>query len=170
MEPIFITARVLHVVCSVFWAGTLTFNAIFLAPSVREAGPDGAKVMAGLMKRRFLDVMPVVALVSILSGTYLYWHASAGFTSAYMRSSVGMAYGTGMVAAIIGFLIGVGVLRPAMLRMGPLAHAAASSAPAEKEKMMAELLGLRMRAATAGQVVAWLLGSTTVVMAVARYL
>ena len=75
MDMPLILARVLHISMGVFWAGTIVFNAIFLSPSMRDAGPDGAKVAAGLMKRRFLDVMPIVALTSILSGLYLLWRA-----------------------------------------------------------------------------------------------
>lgn len=170
MDASLITARLLHVLLGVFWAGTLMFNAIFLGPSVRDAGPDGAKVMAGLMKRRFLDIMPVVALLNVLSGYYLYWRASAGFAPAYMRSTPGMAYGLGAVAATVAFLIGVGIMRPSMLRAASLSQSAASAAPADRDRAMGEVQALRMRAGKAGQAVAWLLGATTAVMAVARYL
>ena len=58
MDLLLLTARLLHVVLGVFWAGALIFTAVFLLPSIRDAGPDGAKVAAGLMRRRFLDVLP----------------------------------------------------------------------------------------------------------------
>jgi hypothetical protein len=40
---------------------------------VRDAGPDGTKVMQALQKRRYLDVMPAVALLTLVSGFWLYW-------------------------------------------------------------------------------------------------
>jgi hypothetical protein len=55
MSLLVITLRLLHIVLGAFWVGTLIFFALFLIPSVRDAGPDGAKVMAALQRRRFLD-------------------------------------------------------------------------------------------------------------------
>ena len=170
MDYVFLAARALHVALGVFWAGTLVFNATFLFPSMRDAGPDGAKVAAGLMRRRFLDVMPAAAGLTVLSGLYLYWRASGGFATAYMRSPVGMAYGIGAVAALTALGLGVGIMRPAMLRAAALSQAAAGTPPADRERALALAQALRARAGAAGQAVAWLLGATTVAMAVGRYL
>jgi hypothetical protein len=170
MDPILLFGRVVHVGLGVFWAGTLVFNAAFLLPSVREAGPEGAKVVAGLMRRRFLDLMPVVAVVTILSGLYLYWRVSGGFAPAYMGSAAGMTYGLGAVAALLAATLGAFVLRPAMLRAGALTQGAASLAPAERDQALATAQALRARAGKTAVAVAWLLGAATVTMAVARYL
>jgi hypothetical protein len=62
MDPILLVLRVVHVVGGVFWAGAILFVVHFLEPAVRDAGPDGARVMQALQKRRYLDVMPVVAV------------------------------------------------------------------------------------------------------------
>ena len=67
MSPLMVTLRLLHIVLGVFWAGTLIFVATYLVPSVREVGPDGVKVMGAIVRRRFLDVMPAVAAVTIVS-------------------------------------------------------------------------------------------------------
>jgi len=162
--------RLLHVGLGAFWAGALIFTAYFLLPSVREAGPDGAKVMAGLMRRRFLTVMPVVAAITILSGLWLYWKVSLGFQPASMGSRWGMAIGTGSVTAVLAFIIGVSVVRPSMLRAAALAEAAASAPAAEREARMAEAQALRARGGTAGRAVAVLLIITVAAMAVARHL
>lgn len=107
MDLLFLTARVVHMVLGVFWVGTLMFSALFLLPAIRDAGPDGAKVAAGLMRRRFLDVLPAAAAVTVLSGFWLYWRVSAGFSSGYMGSSPGMAYGLGGLAAVLALGLGV---------------------------------------------------------------
>ena len=169
MDMAFLLARVIHIVTGVFWAGALIFTAFFLLPAIREAGPDGAKVAAGLIRRGFLTIMPLVALLSILSGAWLYWKASVGFQPAYMGSRPGMGYGLGAVTALLAFGIGVTIVRPSMLRAAALAQAAAS-APADREARMAEAQALRMRAGKAGAVVAVLLVFTALVMALARYL
>lgn len=164
MDPMLVAMRLLHVGLGVFWAGALIFIALFLQPSVRDAGPDGAKVMAGIMRRRFLDIMPVVALVTILSGLWLYWRASAGFQPAYMGSPMGTTIGIGALAALAAFGIGVGVMRPAVKRAAALSQ----GAPPD-DAGMAAAQALRARAATAGRIVAALLAVAVIAMAVARY-
>lgn len=166
-----IVARLLHVLLGVFWAGTLIFTALFLVPAIAEAGPDGAKVMAGVQRRRFMDVMPAVALLTILSGLWLYWKVSGGFDHHWMRTPTGLAYGVGGLIAIGAFGIGVGVMRPAMKKVGGLAAAAAQATePVTRERMMGDVATLRRRSAMAGKAVAVLLVIATVLMGVARYL
>ena len=169
MDFLFLVARVLHVTLGVFWAGALVFNAAFLFPAMRDAGPDGAKVAAGLMRRRFLNIIPVAALLTVVSGSYLYWVASAGFSAAYMGSPMGMTYGFGAIAALSALGLGLAVLRPSMLRAAALSQAAAGAPPVERDRALAEAQALRARAGAAGQVVAWLLGGTADAMALARY-
>jgi uncharacterized membrane protein len=152
--------RVLHIVLGVFWAGTLIFTAIFLVPAIRDAGPEGAKVMAGLMRRRFLTVLPVVAALTILSGLWLYWFDSNGFQAPFMRSRMGMTLALGALAALIAFVLGVGIVRPAMLKAAALSQDPTQLAAAQ---------ALRVRAAGFGRVVALLLGVAAAAMAIARY-
>lgn len=170
MDSLFLAMRVIHIVLGAFWAGTLVFTAFFLLPAIREAGPDGAKVTAGLMKRRFLTIVPVVAIVTILSGFWLYWKASVGFQPEYMRSRPGMAIGIGAASAILAFLLGVSIVRPSMLKAAAMSQAAASAPAPERDARMAEAQALRIRAGKVGVAVALLLLLTTAAMAVAQYL
>ena len=103
MDVGFLVARILHIGLGVFWAGAMIFNAAFLTPSMRDAGPDAAKVSAGLMRRGFLNVMPIVAIITLISGLYLYWRMSGGFAIAYITSPMGLMYGLGGIAALIAF-------------------------------------------------------------------
>ena len=151
-------ARAVHIVLGAFWVGTLIFNAAFLLPAMQEAGPNAAAVAAGLMRRRFLDIVPLAALLSVLAGLYLYWRVSGGFAPSYMRSTIGMTYGAGAAAALVALTLGLGIVRPSMLR-----------AAADREGVLAAAQALRARAAAVSRVVAWLLGGTTLLMAIARY-
>jgi hypothetical protein len=145
------------------------FNASFLLPAMRDAGPDGAKVAAGLMRRRFLDIMPAIAAVSILSGFWLYWHASAGFQPEFMRSGTGMTLGLGAAAALLAFGLGLGIMRPSLLRAAALTQAASTAVPSERDAHLATAQALRLRAAGAARWVALLLAVAAGAMAVARY-
>jgi hypothetical protein len=169
MDGMFMIARVLHVGLGVFWAGTLIFTAAFLMPSMRDAGPDGAKVAAGLMRRRFLDIMPLVAIITVLSGLYLYWRVSGGFSAEFMGSPAGMTYGTGALAALVALGLGVGIMRPSMVRAAALSQGAAQATGEERDRAMQAAQALRARAAVFGQVIAWLLAIAVIAMSLGRY-
>lgn len=163
--------RLIHIVCGVYWAGTLIFVATMLEPSVRAAGPAGGGVMAALIHRRFLTTTPIVAALTILSGIDLMRRVSAGFEAAWFSSSVGATLTTGAVAAVIAFIIGVGIMRPAALRVGQLAQKAPGATDAAAaEELQSAMAMLRQRSALAGRAVAALLTVTVAAMAVARYL
>jgi len=170
MNVTLLLARAIHVGCGIFWAGAMIFVAGYLFPAMREAGPDGAKVGAGIAKRGFTTVVPIMALLTLLSGLYLYWHASVGFGRGYGASTPGMAYGVGALAALIAFGLGVGIVRPSMMKAMALSAQAASADPAGREKLLGEAAGFSARAGSAIKAVAWLLVITAITMAVARYL
>jgi len=171
MDFVPLLLRVVHIVCGVYWAGALLFVATFLEPSMRAAGPDGAKVMSAMMQRRFLDVMPVIALLTILTGVDLYRRASGGFNPAWIHTGYGMSMTLGALAAIVAFTIGVGVMRPAAKRVSRLAPAAQQlPAGPDRDATLAEVQRLRGRMAVTGRWVASLLGLAVIGMAAARYL
>lgn len=170
MDLLLLTARVLHVVLGVFWAGTLLFLALFLGPSIRDAGPAGGAVMAGLMKRRFMDLLPAAAVLTVLSGLWLFWRASTSGAPGYMRSGPGMAYQIGGTAALLAIILGITIVRPSTLRAMALSQAAASATGDEQKSTMAAAQAHRLKAAATTRWVALLLGITVVMMAVGRYL
>ena len=58
-----ILMRVLHVVLGVFWGGAVIFTAFFLQPAIRDAGPEGGKVMGAIVARGLMTAMPVAAIL-----------------------------------------------------------------------------------------------------------
>lgn len=166
-----IALRLLHIVLGVFWAGTLIFIATFLNPAVRAAGPDGGRVMLRLQERGLLNIMPVVAAFTILSGLALYWRVSGGLQDVWVASRLGIAFAIGGVASIVAFVIGVFVMRSAALRVATLVPGLEQlpEGPARQARQ-AEIQLLRQRAAAATRWVAGFLAIAVVTMAVARYL
>jgi hypothetical protein len=171
MDVLAVGLRLVHVVLGVFWAGTLIFFATFLIPAIRDTGPQGGKVMAALQERGLMNVIPATAILTVLSGMWLYWRLSDGFTNAWMTTPYGIAMGSGGVLAIVGLAIGVGVMRPAALRVNALGRAMAANPddPGNAAKG-AEAQQLRQRIASAGKIVAILLALATAAMAVGRHL
>lgn len=169
MNILMIAMRLVHIVLGVFWAGTLFFFVTFLEPSLRAAGPGGAPVMQGLIKRGYLNILPTIAGLTILSGLVLYWRLSGGLTPGWITSSYGFSLTLGGVASIVAFTIGVFVMRRAALRIVALAGQAQSGGGAESEQIMEEIQALRVRARVSARWVAALLAVAVAAMAVARY-
>ncbi len=169
MDLLLIVVRLIHIGLGVFWAGSVFFTAFFLAPALRDAGPDGAKVAAGLMRRRLFDVLPAVAGLTILSGLWLYWRASVGFQPAYMRSPAGMTYGIGAAAAIVALGLGLTIVRPAMMSAARLTQSAMSAPAGERETQLAAAQQARVRGANYTQFVTVLVFIAVVAMAIGRY-
>jgi uncharacterized membrane protein len=169
MDPMLIVLRIVHVVSGVFWAGALLFVAHFLEPAVREAGPDGAKVMQALQKRHYLEVMPVVAALTLLSGYTLFWRTFGRPFPGPGASGAELTYGLGGLAAIGAFVVGVTLLRPSALRMGTLGVEMAQAPDGRKAALQDEIGRLRLRMRKSGRWVARLLGVAILCMAVGRY-
>ena len=171
MDALMIVLRLLHIVLGVFWAGTIFFLVLFLGPTVRTVGPEGAPVMRELIRRRFLDVMPAVAVLTILTGLILYWRLSGGLAAGWVGSPSGLSLTVGGVASILALLVGLFGVRSATLRAVRLSAAAATASDnQERERMQAEVQRLRLRSAASASWVGVLLLIAVVTMAVARYL
>ena len=118
-----------------------------------------------------MTLLPVLALGTLLSGLWLYWRASLGFQPAYLSSPAGVTFALGGVLALVGYGLGIAVLRPATLRAAALARDLEDGAGnADRQATLAEIGRLRGRAGRAGGAVAALLLLATAAMAVARYL
>ena len=155
-----IVLRFAHVFFGALWVGMMVFQAFFLGPAVADAGPDGGKVMGGVMRRRIPVVMPLMGLIVIISGLWMFQRLAGGNMGAFMDTPMGKAFGWGGLSAILAFLIGVFAMRPLMMRMmklGPTGDAA-------------ELQRLRSRSGVLANIVTVLMLFALAAMAVARYL
>lgn len=162
--------RAVHIVCGVYWAGTIFFMATLLQPSVADAGPEGGKVMRSLMRRRFFEILPAMAIITILSGIELFRRVSGGFAAGWFASRPGLSLTIGAVAGLVAFTIGMAVMRPAAKRVGPLAESVQQMPQgADRDARLAEVQRLRRRAAFVGRVAAVLLAIAVVLMATWRY-
>ncbi|HKE92089.1 MAG TPA: hypothetical protein VKB45_17275 [Gemmatimonadales bacterium] len=151
--------RLVHILSGIFWVGTMMFNTAFLFPALKDVGPDAAKLGVALTKRRFPVIMPIVALLTILSGIWLFARVSGGFQSTFMQSHMAKALSFGAACAIIAFILGVVIVRPAMVQAMTLAQSNPQRAGV-----------LRVRADNVGRVVTALVVLAAAAMALARYI
>ncbi len=153
--------RFAHVFFGALWVGMMFLMTFFVMPSLAAAGPDAAKVAAGLQRRRVMVITPIFALLTLASGMYLFNRLAGGNPAALLATPMGLAFALGAASSLIAFLLGIIVMRPAMVRAQRLAE---GGGPAP------EIQRLQRRGAMAGRVVAILLLFTLGAMAVARYL
>lgn len=166
-----IVLRLLHVVTGILWGGTVIFMTFYLLPTLKAAGPAAAgPVMSGLMQRRLMVVLPLIALVTIVSGLSLVWVTSNGQVGAYVGTPSGQLFTSAGGLAIIAFVIGITVTRPAAIESGRLAARLAElTDSAERGAIGARLAVLQRRNALASRIVAILVLLASMGMAVARY-
>jgi hypothetical protein len=170
MHTYLVILRILHIACGVMWAGTAFIMAFYIFPAVNKSGPDGPKMMQAISgTNKFPLMLMIVSTLTLLSGFLLMWQLSAGFNGAWFLSKYGMSLAIGGGAALIAFLQGFAINRPALLRMQAIgaAVAAAGKGPSEQERV--ELLSIRSRIYFSSLLIAGWLLVAVVTMAGARY-
>lgn len=165
-----ITLRLTHIVCGVYWAGTIFFFTSYLEPSLRDLGPDGGKVMIKLFERGYLTVLPVIATAAVLSGWWLLWITSGGFDASYMGTPTGISLSTGGLLATVALLVGLFVMRPTANRIWGIARELPQvTDEGRRGALMAEMGALRGKTGMAARTIFGLLVLAVSLMAIARY-
>ena len=170
MDSPMVILRVLHIVGGVFWVGSVLVTVLFLFKVVGDMGPSGGQFMAALVKRHYLDAVPVSALIAVLSGVELLRRSSGGFDAAWMGSATGITISIGALAAILGLVLGLFVGRSSTLKAVALMGRAMQLPDGqEKATLVGQAAPLRARGMSALRVTAVLLVIATVCMSAARY-
>lgn len=171
MNAELLVLRLVHVLGGIFWVGSLIFTSFFLMPVLRSSPAVAGQVMAGLQKRRLFTLLPIVALLTIVSGIRLLWIASVGFSDAYLSTSTGRTFSASAVGAIVAFLLSLLVSRPGFVRVGRLgATLATTTDEAARQRISGEMQRLSRRVTIANGIVAALLLLAAAGMATARYM
>lgn len=171
MNAELLVLRLLHVLGSIAWVGSSFFTSFFLVPALQPGSTAFGEVMGGLARRKLFTVLPIAALVTILSGARLLQIVSSGFSAAYFELASGRVYALSGVAAVLAFVLSLLVSRPAAVRAATLAaQRQAATTDKERAAIDATLAMLRRRGQLATTVAMALLIVAACGMAVARYL
>ena len=170
MDIELVVLRLVHVVLGAFWAGGMLFLVIFVVPSIGAQWPHGAWVLRGINQRRFPQVIPIIALLTIVTGLRLYWRASGGLSASWFQTGTGLSFTVGGLAALGALVEGIVVVRPRATRMDNLLEAAAT-APAGPDRDAKLTQARESFVALRGplRATAVMLAVALVSMAVARY-
>ena len=134
-----ILLRFTHVFFGALWVGMMAFQVFFLMPALSEVGPDAGKLMAAMARRRIPLIVPIIALLALVSGMWLFMRLIGADAATMMRTPMGKAYGWGGTAAIVAFLLGIIVMRPAMMKSMRLAESLPTASPDERAARQAEV-------------------------------
>ena len=121
--------RIVHIVTGVIWVGSLFVVVVFVQPSAATLGSAGAPFMSELRRRRFVDVVFIDALFTVVAGSFLYWrdwHTVPSFGD-WIGSSFGAALTVGALLAISGLGVAASVTRPTIGRLVSLGKQVAES-------------------------------------------
>jgi uncharacterized membrane protein len=165
-----IVLRVLHILGAILWVGSGLFTYLFLLPSLRPGSPAFHEVMGGLQRRRLFTVLPVTAVVTMLSGVRLLQIVSDGFSGEYFARASGQVYAAAGLASVFAFTLSLVVSRPAAVRTGALMGQREAASDDERARIDVTLASLRRRGAVATVVSMTLIILAAAGMAVARYL
>ena len=168
MQIELLVLRVVHVVGGIIWVGSGVLMGLFLAPALATLGPTAGQVMGALQKRKMMTFLPIVAILTILSGVRLMMLAAGASGGAYFATATGKTFAAAALAGTLAFLVGILFNLPIAKKMAKINQELASN-PANKDALAAEAKSLQQRAATMGFVVLTLLLIAAIGMSVARY-
>ena len=169
-SAIIIALRLLHIISGSLWVGAVFYQAVFLAPSMRRAGPSGRTILQELMRRRLHLYLASLPGLVLLSGLTMFILASMKSGGAFARSPMGVAISAGAVFAIIGGVIGGAVSGRSAAALNTLGTAVASAGSNPTADQGQEILRLQTKLESSNKIVATLLLIATALMAMARYL
>ncbi len=164
--------RIVHIVTGVIWVGSLFVVVVFVQPSAATLGAAGAPFMSELRRRRFVDVVFIDALFTVVAGSFLYWrdwHTYPSFGD-WLGSSFGASLTVGALLAISGLGVAAIVTRPTIGRLVSLGKQVAESGSTPSPETAAQIGGLQRRLVVAERVSFSLVLLAVVAMASARYL
>jgi uncharacterized membrane protein len=158
-----VLARAVHVLAGVIWAGATFILAAVVVPIAARHGAEGAGRWTGMIARRVGPMSGISALLTVVSGIYLFVALHPDDSSA-----AGLVLKVGAVAALLSFAVGFLVGRPAGQKLVKLSEQN-SPAAAPSPEVMRQMSGLRQRAVLSSRLTAGLLGIAVLSMAVFRY-
>ena len=164
--------RIVHIVTGVIWVGSLFVVVMFVQPSAATLGPAGAPFMSELRRRRFVDVVFIDAVFTVVAGAFLYWrdwHRYPSFGD-WIGSSFGTWLTVGALLAISGLVVAAASRAPRSVDSSPSGQQVAESGGPPTPETTARISALQRRLVVAERVSFSLVLLAVVAMASARYI
>jgi uncharacterized membrane protein len=166
---LFLSLRAVHILLAALWLGAAFLLSMFVMPAVRDVGPAGGQLMVTLEKRKLHVFMASTALLTVLSGIWLYWIFTAGLHKEVMFSAGGLAFGIGGLCGLLAMILGGAIMGRGTARLAALGQRIAA-AEGERTAQMQEMDALRQRLSLASKFILLLMIVALLLMAVGHYL
>lgn len=165
----FLVLRAAHVLLAALWLGAAFMLSIFVMPAVRDVGPTGGQFMQTLHRRKLDAFMAFAAILTVLTGLWLYWRFTAGLDEEVILSPGGLAFGIGGMCGLLAMILGGAILGRGFARIAALGERATAAPEAERATHMQEIETLRKRLGVAGRLILLLMVLALVLMAIGHY-
>jgi uncharacterized membrane protein len=158
---IIVLARALHIIAGVIWAGTTFVMTAVILPMMARHGAEGFGRWTGPIAQRVGPISGVAALLTVLSGIYLF-----AALHPHDASTGGTLLKVGAATALLSLLTGLLVSRPAGIKLAALSQGGEGAAQPDLAERTA---ALRRRAMLSARIAGALLGVSVLSMALFRY-
>lgn len=166
----FLSLRALHILLAALWLGAAFLLSMFVMPAVRDVGPAGGQLMVTLEKRKLGAFMAGTALLTVLTGIWLYWVFTAGLQEQVMFSRSGLAFGIGGLCGLLAMVLGGAIMGRGFARMSAMGERMAILPEVERASHMQDMAALRERLSLTSKFILLLMIVALLLMAVGHYL
>lgn len=152
MDPtLHLVLRVLHILVAALWLGAAGLLAMIVMPAIGDAGAAGGPFLASLHKRKLHVFMAASAVLTVLSGIWLYWKLTEGFDQTIVWSRSGLVFGIGGACGLLAMLIGGAIIGPGFMHLAALAGQAGSVSEVERATHARRMATAHQRTALASK-------------------
>jgi uncharacterized membrane protein len=160
-----VLTRAIHVLMGIIWAGSTFLLGLVIMPIAVRYGQEGAGRWVGVIAQRVGPLSGVSALLTILSGIYLF-----ASLHAHDDSMSGLVLKAGAMAALLSLAVGFFVGRPTAINLAKLSEQSSVATTTEIATQLSHRgVQLRRRAALSSGFAVILLGLAVLAMAAFRY-
>lgn len=167
MGPLWLTLRIVHVGCGVFWVGADLFLTFILLPRLRALGTPVERAVMTSLVRVMPPVMTACSLLTLLSGVWIAVIYKGWDPAWLIEDGWGVAMLVGLAGTLSALVVGLGIIPPLSMRYDRLSRALDHRPPTSDEER--QLLSLGSRISTLIHVNSATLIVVVVAMAVARF-
>jgi hypothetical protein len=165
----YVVLRVLHVLVAALWVGAAGLLAMVVMPAVGDAGAAGGPFLASLHRRKLHVFMAATALLTVLSGIWLYWVLTTGLEPDIVWSRSGVVFGIGGLCGLVALVIGGGIIGPGFARLTALAEQTDAIPQDQRAAHVQRLEATRRRTMLASKCALALIVVALVLMACGHY-
>ncbi len=162
------TLRLLHVVFSIYFVGSVTFMVLVLGPRLKRLGPTIQGPVMSAISPIMVPLNAISFIVIIATGIPMTFMARGSSLGDLFTTGWGLVIVLGIIATIAAAIVGFGMIVPTGMRQGKLGASIAGRAPTPEEGQ--QLQGLSAKLEKLTRINFTFVAIALATMVIARYL